>query len=50
MVGKKKKPVQVLIIILLILGAIWSGFPILWMLSNSFKGNAEIFTFPPTWI
>ena len=50
MVGKKKTSVKVLIIVLLILGAIWSGFPIVWMLSNSFKGNAEIFTFPPTWI
>ena len=50
MVGKKKTSVQILVIILLILGAIWAGFPILWMLSNSFKGNAEIFTFPPTWI
>ena len=47
MIGKQKKPVKVLIIILLILGAIWAGFPVLWMLSNSFKTNAEIFEFPP---
>lgn len=50
MVGKKKAYVQVLVVILLIIGAVWAGFPILWMFSNSFKGNAEIFTFPPTWI
>jgi multiple sugar transport system permease protein len=47
MIGKQKKPVKVLIIVLLILGAIWAGFPVLWMLSNSFKSNAEIFEFPP---
>ena len=50
MVGKKKLSVKIMIIVLLAIGAIWSGFPILWMISNSFKGNAEIFTFPPTWI
>ena len=50
MVGKKKLSVKIMVIILLAIGAIWAGFPILWMISNSFKGNAEIFTFPPTWI
>lgn len=50
MVGKKKKSVQILVFIVLIIGAIWAGFPVLWMFSNSFKGNAEIFTWPPTWI
>lgn len=44
MVGKKKKSVQILVFIVLIIGAIWAGFPVLWMFSNSFKGNAEIFT------
>jgi multiple sugar transport system permease protein len=47
MIGKQKKSVKALIIVLLILGAIWAGFPVLWMLSNSFKSNAEIFEFPP---
>jgi multiple sugar transport system permease protein len=50
MVGKKKTSVKIFVIILLAIGTIWAGFPVLWMLSNSFKGNAEIFTFPPTWI
>ena len=40
MVGKKKKSVQILVFIVLIIGAIWAGFPVLWMFSNSFKGNA----------
>ena len=47
MTGKKKLYVKVLIIVLLILGTIWAGFPVLWMLSNSFKGNAEMFANPP---
>ncbi|MDO9398518.1 MAG: carbohydrate ABC transporter permease [Herbiconiux sp.] len=31
----------------LIAGAMFAGFPILWMLSSSFKSNGEIFEFPP---
>lgn len=34
----------------LILGAIFAGGPVLWMLSNSFKPNTEIFAYPPTLI
>jgi multiple sugar transport system permease protein len=34
----------------LLLGAVYSGFPVLWMLSNSFKANTEIFAFPPKFI
>ena len=47
MIGKKKLPVKILIIILLVLGTIWAGFPVMWMISNSFKTNAEIFELPP---
>lgn len=50
MIGKKKVWVKILIVILLTIGAIWAGFPILWMVLNSFKPNAEIFAWPPTWI
>ncbi|WP_081998609.1 carbohydrate ABC transporter permease [Sinomonas humi] len=28
-------------------GAIFAGFPVLWMLSSSFKSNANIFAYPP---
>lgn len=28
-------------------GAVFAGFPVLWMLSSSFKSNANIFEFPP---
>ena len=48
MIGKKKVWVKILIVILLAIGAIWAGFPILWMVLNSFKPNAEIFAWPPT--
>jgi multiple sugar transport system permease protein len=32
------------------LGAFFAGFPVLWMLSNSFKSNTEIFASPPQFI
>jgi len=35
------------VILGLVTGAIFAGFPILWMLSSSFKSNTEIFEFPP---
>jgi multiple sugar transport system permease protein len=50
MVEKKRWYVKVIIVILLIFGTFFSGFPILWMLLSSFKPNAEIFAWPPTWI
>lgn len=50
MIGKKKISVKIFIIILLILGALFAGFPVVWMLLNSFKPNSEIFALPPTWI
>jgi multiple sugar transport system permease protein len=30
-----------------LVGAVFAGFPVLWMLSSSFKSNANIFEFPP---
>lgn len=47
MVGRKKLSVQILIGIILIIGLVWASFPILWMILNSFKTNAEIFAWPP---
>nr|WP_274636504.1 carbohydrate ABC transporter permease [Microbacterium bovistercoris] len=38
---------RVLIYIALVVGAVFAGFPVLWMLSSSFKSNANIFAFPP---
>lgn len=50
MVKRRKRGMQILTIVILILGAVWAGFPIVWMILNSFKPNAEIFAWPPTWI
>lgn len=50
MIGKKRLSVRIIIVIILIIGTAWAGFPILWMFLNSFKPNAEIFAWPPTWI
>ncbi|MGM7719739.1 carbohydrate ABC transporter permease [Metabacillus sp. Hm71] len=50
MVGERKWYIKGITVILLIFGAIFAGFPVLWMLLNSFKPNAEIFAWPPLWI
>lgn len=50
MVGKKKWYVKIIVVLLLIMGTFFAGFPILWMILSSFKPNAEIFAWPPTWI
>lgn len=50
MIGEKKTWVKVLIIVLLAVGAVYTCFPVLWMLLNSFKPNGEIFALPPIWI
>lgn len=38
---------KVLVISALLLGAFFAGFPVLWMLTSSFKSNTEIFAYPP---
>lgn len=38
---------RVLILVGLVLGAVFAAFPVVWMLSSSFKSNTEIFEFPP---
>ena len=47
MVGSHKKSTKVILSILLILGGLFSGFPIIWMLCSSFKSNSAIFSWPP---
>jgi multiple sugar transport system permease protein len=34
----------------LVLGALFAGLPVLWMLASSFKSNTNIFAYPPTLI
>lgn len=50
MIGKQKWYVKLIIIVLLLMGAVFAGFPVLWMALNSFKPNSEIFAWPPVWI
>lgn len=47
MVGSYKKSRKVILSILLIIGALFAGFPIIWMLCSSFKSNSAIFEWPP---
>lgn len=50
MVGSYKKSVKILMSILLVLGGIFAGFPILWMLCSSLKDNSAIFSWPPKFL
>lgn len=38
---------QVLVILALLLGALYAGGPVVWMISSSLKSNTEIFAYPP---
>jgi multiple sugar transport system permease protein len=38
---------KVLVILALLAGAVYAGFPVVWMLSSSLKSNMEIFAYPP---
>jgi len=38
---------RVLLYVGLLAGAVYAGFPVLWMLSSSFKSNPDIFAYPP---
>lgn len=38
---------RALVIFGLVLGALFAGLPVLWMLASSFKSNTEIFAYPP---
>jgi multiple sugar transport system permease protein len=38
---------KVLLILALLAGAVYAGFPVVWMFSSSFKSNTEIFAYPP---
>jgi len=38
---------KALVMVALLSGALFAGFPVLWMLASSFKSNTEIFAYPP---
>ena len=48
--GARKLFSKVFLSVSLLIGAAFAGLPALWMLSGSFKGNSEIFAYPPTLI
>ena len=50
MVGRNKFSTKIIVTILLILGAIFAAFPILWMVCSSLKANSAIFAWPPKFI
>ena len=43
----KTRIARLLVIIALLIGAVYAGFPVVWMISSSFKSNSEIFAYPP---
>lgn len=47
MVGSQKKTYKVLFSIMLVIGGLFAGFPIIWMVCSSFKSNSAIFSWPP---
>lgn len=44
---RRRMTMKVLVLLGLLAGAAFAGFPVLWMLSSSFKSNTEIFEYPP---
>jgi multiple sugar transport system permease protein len=49
-VSKRERDARVkkaAVVVPLVLGAVFAGFPVFWMLASSFKSNSEIFEFPP---
>ena len=47
MVGRNKTSVKIIVSILLVMGAVFAAFPILWMVCSSLKDNSAIFAWPP---
>jgi multiple sugar transport system permease protein len=43
----RERKLKVGAVVALVLGALFAGLPVLWMLSSSFKSNTEIFQYPP---
>lgn len=50
MVGKYKRSTKIVASILLVLGGLFAGFPVLWMFVSSLKPNNRIFAWPPLFI
>ena len=46
----RERTTRWLIYLAITVGVIYTAFPILWMLSNSFKTRLDVFAMPPIWI
>ena len=46
----RERTTRWLIYLAIAVGVIYTAFPILWMLSNSFKTRLDVFAMPPIWI
>jgi multiple sugar transport system permease protein len=45
--GTRRAVMTVGVVLALLVGAVFAGFPVVWMLVSSFKSNPEIFELPP---
>ena len=46
-VQRRRLSAKIGVILGLCLGAVFAGFPVVWMLSTSLKPNSEVFQVPP---
>ncbi|ROR73149.1 carbohydrate ABC transporter permease [Bogoriella caseilytica] len=46
----RRRTAMILTLIGLLVGAVFAGAPVLWMLSSSFKPNPEVFAYPPRFL
>lgn len=44
---RKERAQKSAVIVALVFGSFFAGFPVFWMLASSFKANSEIFQYPP---
>lgn len=44
---QRRRLAQVGVLVGLVIGGLFAGLPVLWMLSSSFKQNTDIFAYPP---
>jgi len=48
--SNKMRLTKALVLVGLVVGAMFAGLPVLWMLASSFKSNTSIFAYPPSLI
>lgn len=43
----QRSVIYILLSVTLLIGTLYAGFPVVWMVSSSFKSNTQIFAYPP---